>query len=42
MKYSYLETTKDTYYISNKFTYFHDIADLDEIGVVGIAIRKLK
>lgn len=42
IKYSYWETTKDPYYISANFSYFNDISDLTDIGVAGIAIRKLK
>jgi len=42
VNYSYWETTKDPYYISKIFTYFNDTANLVDIGVAGIAIRKLK
>jgi len=41
MKYSYWETVKDPYYITNKFSYFHDIDDLEDIGVIGLTIKKL-
>ena len=41
IKYSYWETVKDPYYISNKFSYFNDIDDLEDIGVIGLTIRKL-
>lgn len=42
MKYSYWETVKDPYYISTDFSYFNNINDLLDIGVIGITIRKLK
>jgi SAM-dependent methyltransferase len=42
IKFSYWETVKDPYYISTKFSYFNNIDDLEDIGVIGITIRKLK
>jgi len=42
MKFNYWETVKDPYYISTNFSYFKDIDDLEDIGVIGITIRKLK
>lgn len=42
MKYSYWETVKDPYYISNKFSYFPEIENLEDLGVLGLTIRKLK
>ena len=41
MKYSYLETVKDPYYISKKFSYFPEIENLEDIGVLGLTIKKL-
>ena len=41
IKFSYWETVKDSYYISNKFSYFNDINDLEDIGVIGLTIKKL-
>ena len=41
IKFSYWETVKDPYYISNKFSYFNDIDDLEDIGVIGLTIKKL-
>ncbi len=42
MKFNYWETVKDPYLITNNFSYFNDINDLEDIGVIGITIRKLK
>lgn len=42
MKYSYWETVKDPYYISKKFSYFSEIENLEDIGVLGLTIKKLK
>jgi len=42
LNYSYWETVKDPYYITNKFSYFDDIDDLKDIGVIGLTIRKVK
>ncbi|MBT8379906.1 MAG: class I SAM-dependent methyltransferase [Ignavibacteria bacterium] len=42
IKYSYWETVKDPYYITQYFTYFNDIKDLKDIGVMGLTIKKLK
>jgi len=42
MKFNYWETVKDPYYISTKFSNFNDIDDLEDIGVIGLTIRKLK
>lgn len=42
MKLNYWETVKDPYYIINNFSYFNDIDDLEDIGIIGITIRKLK
>ena len=41
MKYSYWETVKDPYYISKKFSYFPEIENLKDIGVLGLTIKKL-
>ena len=41
MKYSYWETVKDPYYISKKFSYFPEIENLEDIGVLGLTIKKL-
>jgi SAM-dependent methyltransferase len=41
MKYSYWETVKDPYYISKKFSYFPEIKNLEDIGVLGLTIKKL-
>lgn len=41
MKYSYWETVKDPYYIATKFNYFNDIDELEDIGVIGLTIKKL-
>lgn len=41
IKFSYWETVKDSYYITNKFSYFNDIDDLEDIGVIGLTIKKL-
>jgi SAM-dependent methyltransferase len=38
----YWETVKDPYYISNCFTYFNSTNDLPGIGVLGLAIRKVR
>jgi len=40
-KYSYWETVKDPYYISKKFSYFPEIENLEDIGVLGLTIKKL-
>ena len=42
MKFNYWETVKDPYYISTKFSNFNEIDDLEDIGVIGLTIRKLK
>ena len=42
MKFSFWETVKDPYYISNKFSYFPGIDNLEDLGVIGLTIRKLK
>lgn len=42
MKFSFWETVKDPYYISNKFSYFPEIDNLEDLGVIGLTIRKLK
>jgi len=42
MKFNYWETVKDPYYISTKFSNFNNIDDLEDIGVIGLTIRKLK
>ncbi len=41
MKYSYWETVKDPYYITTKFSNFNDINELEDIGVIGLSIKKL-
>lgn len=42
IKYSYWETVKDPYYISIKFSLYNDIDELEDIGVIGLTIKKLK
>lgn len=42
MKYNYWETVKDPYYISKYFSFFNQIDELEDIGVMGLTIRKLK
>lgn len=42
MKYNYWETVKDPYYISKHFSFFNQIDELKDIGVIGLTIRKLK
>lgn len=42
IKYSYWETVKDPYYVTKYFTYFSDVNDLEDIGVMGLTIKKLK
>jgi ubiquinone/menaquinone biosynthesis C-methylase UbiE len=42
IKYSYWETVKDPYYITQYFAYFADINDLKDIGVMGLTIKKVK
>jgi hypothetical protein len=42
MKYNYWETVKDPYYISKYFSFYNQIDDLEDIGVIGITIKKLK
>jgi len=42
IKYSYWETVKDPFYVTKYFTYFSDVNDLKDIGVMGLTIKKLK
>jgi SAM-dependent methyltransferase len=42
IKYSYWETVKDPYYITKYFTRFSDINELEDIGVMGLTIKKVK
>ena len=42
IKFNYWETVKDPYYVATNFFYFKDIDDLEDIGVIGITIRKLQ
>jgi SAM-dependent methyltransferase len=41
IKYSYWETVKDPFYVTKYFTYFSDIKDLEDIGIMGLTIKKL-
>lgn len=41
MKYNYWETVKDPYYISKHFSYYNQIDELEDIGVIGMTIKKL-
>ena len=42
IKYSYWETVKDPYYITKYFTRFSNINELEDIGVMGLTIKKIK
>lgn len=41
-KYSYWETVKDPYHISKHFSNFENLKELEDFGVMGLIIRKLK